>query len=353
MVRLYSPLTYWQTPHSLSFNLQMASALPPDLIESSFETIYHSLAPATKSTYSAGLFCFTQFCDKYEIPKSDHMPTSFLILVVFISEHIGSVSGKTIRGWLSGLKAWHDTYHTEWCSDDRWLQMAWVMANKEGTAFHLKQHHPVTLDHLLTLYEGLDLMSPTHTACWAITACSVWGVCQFVFPPSHVPLLPDLPLSLGKLTVSSIQAIDPKLHVTCSTIIISYTNCDMSTGTSFHVPWTKTMREDGATITLTACDNHIFLIKALTFHFLMNSQIPDNAPLFAFTSTSRYSLPTKSFFLSMVFLNLGCSRPSTSSRSQLLHWRCKQAPNCRCFPRGGCLSRRMDFPGLPPVLEKG
>jgi hypothetical protein len=171
----------WKTPHSISFNLQMASALPPDLIESSFETIYGSLAPATKSTYGAGLLRFTQFCDKYEIPESDRMPASFLLLVAFISEHVGSVSGKTIRGWLSGLKAWHDTYHAEWCGDDRWLQMARVTANKEGTAFRLKRRDPVTLDHLLTLYEGLDLTSPAHAACWAIAACSFWGVRRFVF----------------------------------------------------------------------------------------------------------------------------------------------------------------------------
>jgi hypothetical protein len=72
----------------------------------------------------------------------------------------------------------------------------------------------------------------------------------------------------------------------------------MSAGASFHIPWTKTTKEDGATITLTACNDHLCPIKALTFHFSMNHQIPDNAPLFAFMSTSGYSLPTKSFFLS-------------------------------------------------------
>jgi hypothetical protein len=142
---------------------------------------FMALTPATKSTYGAGLLRFTQFCDKYKIPESDWMPASFLLLVAFISEHVGSVSGKTIRGWLSGLKAWHDTYHAEWCSDDRWLQMAQVTANKEGTAFRLKRRDPITLDHLLTLYEGLDLTSPAHAACWAIAACSFWGVCRFVF----------------------------------------------------------------------------------------------------------------------------------------------------------------------------
>jgi hypothetical protein len=46
---------HWQTPHSRSFNSQVASYLPTNLVNSSFEMIYRSLAPATRSTYGAGL----------------------------------------------------------------------------------------------------------------------------------------------------------------------------------------------------------------------------------------------------------------------------------------------------------
>jgi len=144
--------------------------------------IYRSLTPATRSTYGAGLLRFTQFCDKYNISESDRMPASFILLVAFISEHTGSVSGKTICGWLSTLKAWHDTNSTEWCGDSRWLQMAQVTASKEGTAFRKKQRDPVTVEHLITLYDHLDLSDCSHAACWAIATCCFWGVCQFVFP---------------------------------------------------------------------------------------------------------------------------------------------------------------------------
>jgi len=172
----------WQTPHSLSFNAHVASYLPPKLVDSSFNMIYRSLTPATRSTYGAGLLRFTQFCDKYNISESDRMPASFILLVAFISEHTGSVSGKTICGWLSTLKAWHDTNSTEWCGDSRWLQMAQVTASKEGTAFRKKQRDPVTVEHLITLYDHLDLSDCSHAACWAIATCCFWGVCQFVFP---------------------------------------------------------------------------------------------------------------------------------------------------------------------------
>jgi hypothetical protein len=110
------------------------------------------------------------------------MPASFILLVAFISEHTGSVSGKTIRGWLSALKAWHDTNSAEWCGDSRWLQMARVTASKEGTAFRKKQRDPVTVEHLITLYNHLDLLDRSHAACWAIATCCFWGVRRFVFP---------------------------------------------------------------------------------------------------------------------------------------------------------------------------
>jgi hypothetical protein len=176
-------IRHWQTPHSRSFNSQVASYLPTNLVNSSFEMIYRSLAPATRSTYGAGLLRFTQFCDKYNISESDRMPASFILLVAFISEHAGTVSGKTISGWLSGLKAWHDTNSAEWCGDKRWVQMARVTAKKEGTAFRKKMRDPVTVDHLAALYDGLDLSNPAHAACWAIATCSFWGVRRFV-PPS-------------------------------------------------------------------------------------------------------------------------------------------------------------------------
>ena len=131
-------IRHWQTPHSHSFNSQVASYLPTNLVNSSFEMIYRSLAPAMRSTYGASLLRFTQFCDKYNISESDCMPGSFILLVAFISEHAGTVSGKTISGWLSGLKAWHDTNSAEWCGDKRWVQMARVTTKKEGTAFHKK-----------------------------------------------------------------------------------------------------------------------------------------------------------------------------------------------------------------------
>ena len=154
----------------------MTSVLPHYLVDPSLDTIHRSLAPASRNTYGAGLLRFSQFCDKHKIPESDRMPASFILLVAFITEYVGTVSGKTIRSWLSGLKAWHDSNAADWCGDHRWLQMARVTANKEGTSFRREQRHPVTTEHLLALRQGLDLSSPAGAASWAISSCAFWGV---------------------------------------------------------------------------------------------------------------------------------------------------------------------------------
>ena len=121
-------------------------------------------------------------------------------------------------------------------------------------------------------------------------------------PPVRLPHLRFLLsltsyLRLGELTVPSPRAFNPSFHVTRSVEVVHRSNRDTSSSASFRIPWTKTTKEEGATIVLTARDDHLCPLKALSFHFSMNPDIPGSAPLFSFASPSGYSMPTKSFFL--------------------------------------------------------
>jgi hypothetical protein len=46
------------------------------------------------------------------------MPASHFLLAAFVAHHVGSVGGGTVKGWLSGLKAWHDLNGAKWEGDD-------------------------------------------------------------------------------------------------------------------------------------------------------------------------------------------------------------------------------------------
>jgi hypothetical protein len=208
------------------------------------------------------------------------MPTSFLLLVAFISDHKGLISGKTIKAWLSGLKAWHNLNHTPWSGDDWWVQMARTATLKEGTAFCKAPHTPITTDHLHSLYKSLNASSPCDAAIWACAMAAFWGCCQ-----------------LGKLLVTNTVSFDPAFHV-CHLVAISFkTNRNNCSSASLHLPWTKTTKQEGSTLVLTAHHDILCPVSALRNHFLVNSAVPPDAPLFAFCSPVSWHHLQKHSFL--------------------------------------------------------
>ena len=61
------------------------------------------------------------------------MPASHALLCAFIAEHKGMSSGRTIKSWLSGIRAFHLVNQAEWLGDNAWVKMARITANKEGS----------------------------------------------------------------------------------------------------------------------------------------------------------------------------------------------------------------------------
>jgi hypothetical protein len=274
-------LQSWHTPYSLIFQQEVRKRFPPDAADAIFRTIQGALAPATKSTYGAGILRFTQYCDEMRIPESDRMPAPFILLVAFISAHVGKVSGRTVKAWLSGLKAWHDTWHAPWNGDDRWVQMARTTANKEGASFRKRQRSPATVEHLRALLDTLDISTPPHAAVWAIACSAFWG-CR----------------RLGELTIKSRGSFDPMFHATRATSTVFRTNADGSSFVSIHLPWTKTTREEGGTLLLTGRDDALCPIRAFRNHLSVNSGVPADAPLFASQNLDgTWSPPLKHIFV--------------------------------------------------------
>jgi len=191
------------------------------------------------------------------------MPASHILLVGFVRAPKEKVSGKTIKSWLSALKAWHDTSHAPWHGDDHWVQMAHITANKEGTAFQKCQHAPVTIEHMSSLQKHLKLTDPLHTVLWATACVAFWG-CR----------------CLGELTVKLLRNSDKDYNVLHSATIRHKTHQDGSSSASIPLPWTKTTKEEGGTAVLDAHDNDLCPVAALNNHLFINSNVPADAPLF-------------------------------------------------------------------------
>lgn len=178
--------------------------LPPDLAELAKMSITGALATSTRSTYAAGILRFNQFCDRWQIPESARMPASYALLCAFIGNYKGANSGRTIRSWLSGVRAWHLINHATWYGDDKWVQMARISANKEGSRHKRPLRAPVSIEHLLALQRAINATNRFHAAIWAVALVTFFG-CR----------------RLGETTVSSISSFDSNLHVLRSTEYVS------------------------------------------------------------------------------------------------------------------------------------
>ena len=266
----------------------LLSELPPALVESAKMSITGALAVSSRSTYGAGLLRFNQFCDRWQISEVARMPASYALLCAFIGNYKGSISGKTIKSWLSGLRAWHLTNHAPWYGDDKWVQMARISANKEGSRHKRPLRAPVSIEHLLALRRALKLSDHFHAAIWAVALVTFFG-CR----------------RLGETTINSSSSFDSSLHVLrsaeyahlCLSILflpltvtkfdfhsVSFNNLrDGSRSACFRIPWTKTTRE-GASVIVTARNDQLCPCTALRNHLETNRDVPGTSSLFAYTT---------------------------------------------------------------------
>ena len=131
------------------------------------------------------------------------MPASYALLCAFIGNYKGSISGRTIKSWLSGIRAWHLINHAPWFGDDKWVHMARISANKEGSRHKRPLRSPVSIEHLLALRRAISLSNHFHAAVWAVALVTFFG-CR----------------RLGEIAVASVSAFDPSLHVLRSAVYV-------------------------------------------------------------------------------------------------------------------------------------
>jgi hypothetical protein len=190
--RLFS----WRTPHGINEDSKILQQLPVQLAEAARLSIMGAFASSSRATYGAGLLRFNQFCDRWAIPESDRMPASYALLCAFIAEHKGTSSGRTIKSWLSGIRAFHLVNQAEWLGDNAWVKMARISANKEGSHHKHPLRAPVSIEHLLALSRAITMSNPFHAAVWAVALATFFG-CR----------------RLGETTVTTLRSFNGKLHV--------------------------------------------------------------------------------------------------------------------------------------------
>ncbi|PPQ74199.1 hypothetical protein CVT24_012718 [Panaeolus cyanescens] len=274
-------LATWTSPYARRNKDSLSSHLPTSLVSRTFQAVEEAITPSTRSAYGAGLLRFHQFCDTFEISEEDRMPASAPLLAAFVAHCKGSYEGKTISSWLSGIRYWHVINRAPWNGEDNWVNQTRASARKEGTHHRRPRRAPVSLSHLHTLLESLDISKPYDAAAWATTLTTFFG-CR----------------RLGETTVKSAATFDPAYNVLRSaTINFRYGSVPGSSSIDIAIPWTKTTKQEGAVIVLTSRTDVLCPVKALLNHLAVNANCPPHLSLFAYRTETGWSHMIKEAYL--------------------------------------------------------
>jgi len=292
-------LRAWTSPFALRKRQHLNTLLPPPLVDAAFRVTHDALAPSTRSTYAAGMLRFHQFCDSWDINEEAHMPASATLLAAFVGQCSGSYAGNTVRSWLSGIRGWHIAHQSPWHGNHEWVHKGCVTAFKEGTAFRSPRRAPVSLDHLHALRQKIDTTNPLHAAIWAVATVTFFGCHRLGMTLFPHPFLSHPLWFTGETTVKSSHAFNPLHHATRATTITFQSLTNGSSSASIRIPWTKTTKQDGATIILTARSDFLCPVAALRAHLNINCNAPSSTSLFGYrTPEGTWSHMYRDTFLS-------------------------------------------------------
>ncbi|KAJ7196184.1 hypothetical protein B0H12DRAFT_1206916 [Mycena haematopus] len=275
----------WTAPKSLEIHKEFDLAgLSLDTQRRAFEWLSQAHVADTRSSYGAGLLRFHQWCDENDIPEESRLPASRALLIGFVSDAIGTCTGKCIRNWLNGLHLWHTYNGLEWHGDETLLPSLRKAADadKAGAKFKRPERGPVTKEHLRALRAAIDVHSQLGAAMWACALASFHG-CR----------------RLGETLIISAAKFS-KEHDTTRNTRVAHSTANSRRVVGIHLVWTKTTGTRGGELILTETsgeDADLCPYSAWLAHTRINHSPPTNTPLFAFRTESGWKPLTKKFFL--------------------------------------------------------
>jgi hypothetical protein len=237
--------------------------------------IQNGWAESTFKRYSGAISQFIRFCDAERVPNHLRFPADEFILCAFAASSTGVHARGTSRNRLSALKAWHVAHNMEWKGSSR---LRYVLNGVHNLAPHGSKRRPrppVNATMMEQLVERLDLKNPFDVAVAACATTAFWGQCR-----------------LGELLPSSATALQSTPFPVRSGFKRSVRN---PLSCVIHLPRTKT-HSHGQDVVLVDQRLPINPISLLKKHLRVNN-MPNDSPLFSYTSSKGLSPLTKSRFL--------------------------------------------------------
>lgn len=234
------------------------------------------LEESTLEQYGVGLKRFAEFCDREGISEDDRVPASEFLLCAFASvAALEVVQRTTLNTWLAGLRAWHLSQGAPWnlSSSDR-MEMIKKAVAKRAPSSKKSLRPPVTVQHLRALASRLDLLNSFDIAVFAVACTAFWSC-----------------MRLGEILVDSPRFFDPSRSPSKAMVLSMREARGGLPFLSFDIPWTKTTKNDGATVVVNPREGDPTCpVKALRLHRHANGASSDlSIPFFAFSTTSEHT----------------------------------------------------------------
>ncbi|EAU90846.1 hypothetical protein CC1G_11800 [Coprinopsis cinerea okayama7 len=234
---------------------------------------------STKTTYGSGLLAFHVFCDKRKVPEEKRAPVSNNVLAAFIATMAGAYSGKTLRNYVHGIRAWHLLHRVEWLMREDEVERLLKAADKLTPTLSKKQpREPVTPAYMVAVRNHMDLNDSLDAAAYACLTTCFYATAR-----------------LGEFTVERItDKIDPSRHVTPKHLSET-TDRNGNTVITLRIPRTK-VSDDGEDVYWAKQNGETDPMAALENHRRVN-QPADDEHLFTYRDTrgKRRPLSSKGF----------------------------------------------------------
>src|SRR5882724_9794502 len=242
---------------------QLTQYFPPSIIACNHIILCHSVTQNSLSNYTSGLLHFTHFCNDFNICELARMPASEALLCLFISSHGASHVGHgTLTNWITGLELWHSINGAPWLGKKHLACPIKGAASAAPSPSSRLPCLPILISHLQMLHGALDLANTFDALVDAIVCIGFWSQCRLV------ELCLDAPF-------------DPQHHASRSSVRKSNMASNRVTYSGFFAPYMK-IKPCGDWIYWTCSGCICSANKAFINHLEVNSDLPMNAPLFAF-----------------------------------------------------------------------
>ena len=232
--------------------------------------------------YGAGLLMWHCFCDSKGVTERERAPASQGLLSAFVAHMAAAYSGKTIAGYLSGVRAWHLLHGIPWALEKKEMDIMLRAADKlTPNTSRRKKRLPYTPAFIIAIRQRLDLNNPLDAAVFACLTTCFYASAR-----------------LGEFTVRTIGSFCPNTHITIQNLSYDQDR-DGHKVTVLHLPRTKVAGNEGEDVYWATQNGETDPTEALENHLRINNP-PNTSHLFSYHANRTRRPLTKTKFLERV-----------------------------------------------------